>query len=148
MKRSLALLAAVAVVATPLAASAAPAPKAPKKTTRTVTFDYTGFSAAAVSLGASFSLNNCDLPGQCFDFDTVKGEKNLKVSAADATGQPVGMQIWLNDDYEGGVAYYCGTATLKISPKAANLVSVRMTPLDSCAGLPTEGTVTGTITNF
>lgn len=146
MKRSLALLAAVAVVATPLAASAAP--KAPKKTTRTVTFDYTGFTAGAVSLGASFSLNNCSLPGQCIDFDTVKGEKNVKVAATDASGRPVGMQVWFNDDYEGTVAYYCGTAALKVSPKSANLVSIRMTPLDSCAGLPTEGTVTGTITNF
>jgi hypothetical protein len=148
VKRSLALLAAVAVVATPLAASAAPAPKAPKKTTRTVTFDYTAFTAGSVSVAASFSLNNCDLPGQCFDFDTVKGEKTVKLSAVDGTGQPVAMQVFTNDDYAGNVVTFCGTGTLKVSAKSANLVSVRMTPSDTCAGLPTEGTVTGTITNF
>ncbi|MDP3714371.1 MAG: hypothetical protein Q8R60_18015 [Mycobacteriales bacterium] len=146
MKRSLALLAAVAVVATPLAASAAPKP--PKKTTRTVTFDYTAFTAGTVSVAASFSLNNCDLPGQCFDFDTVKGEKTVKLSAVDATGLPVAMQVFTNDDYAGNVVTYCGTGTLKVSAKSANLVSVRMTLSDTCAGLPTEGTVTGTITNF
>lgn len=146
MKRTLALLAAAAVVATPLVSEAAP--KTPKKSTRTVSFDYSGFSAGAISLGASFSLNNCNVPDQCMDFDTVKGEKNVKIAATDATGRPVGMQVWLDGDYQGSVAYYCGAASIKVGPKAAHVVSVRMTPIDNCQGLPTEGTVKATITNF
>lgn len=147
MKRTLTLLASAALAVTPalggLDAGAAPKPK---KTTRTVTFDYTLFSAATVSVAASTSLNNCGLPGQCFEIDTVKGEKTLALSASDASGQAVGFQVFVDDVYDS-VVTFCGSGTVKVSPKSGHLVSVRAAVSDLCAGVPTEGTFSATITN-
>jgi hypothetical protein len=146
MKRSLALVAAVAVVATPVVAQAAP--KAPKKTTRTVSVDYSGFSSAAVNGAGSFYSDASCGTTQCADFDTVKGEKLVKVEATDASGRPVGLQVWVDGGYNPGVTYHCGSTTVKVSPKSGHVVSVRPTLLESCAGVPTEGTIKATITNF
>lgn len=141
MKRSVALLAALAVAGLPLAAEAAPKPKP-----RTATFSYTGPGGAGANGVGSVTLTSCPGPGMCFAFETVKGEKLVKVEAKDQTGRPVGLQVWLDGDYAGSVALYCGTAEVKVAPKAAHQVSIRTTLVESCQGVPTQGTITATIT--
>ncbi|HVE73466.1 MAG TPA: hypothetical protein VNA30_00010 [Mycobacteriales bacterium] len=147
MKRKLAILTAAALVATPLAANAAPPkkPAAPKKTTRTVTFDYTG--ATLVSAGVtSGGLDACGLP-MCFELDTVKGEKSVAVSAKDTTGTPTGIQVWIDDDYDT-VTTHCGSAAITVSPKSAHVVSIRPAIAPACAAVATKGVLTAVVKNF
>lgn len=138
MKRT-ALLATLAIVAvTPAMAHAAP------KGSRTLTATYQGFQGMS---NPAFSVNsNCSGGiGDCFDFTTVKGEKTVVITATDDSGMPVGMQVFTDDDFQG-VETYCGTATISVSPKAATPVSVRQVVTDSCAGVPTSGTLKAVIT--
>lgn len=142
MKRTALLAAAALVAATPALASAAPA----KASKRTVTSTYQGFLAFTVVDGASGALN-CQGSGPCWDFETKKGEKTVVISAKDATGAPVPLQVFTNDDYEGTVQNFCGTGTLTVSPKAPSVVSVRTAVSGVCQGVATQGTLTAVITN-
>jgi hypothetical protein len=140
MKRSLLVLTAAAVALSPLAASAAPV-----ATKRTVAFDYTGFStagAAGAGLNASGVLPVCDAADSCFDFKTVAGEKAVEIKASDPR---VGIQVWYDGTYADTVAMFCGTAKLTVSPKGSHEIFVR-TSASECGAVPTEGTLTATIT--
>ncbi|HVE74932.1 MAG TPA: hypothetical protein VNA30_07610, partial [Mycobacteriales bacterium] len=141
MKRKLAILTAAALMATPLAANAAPPkkPAAPKKTTRTLTFNYTGALAVdvATGLGATVFGATCALP-RCWDFETVKGEKSVTITAKDATGTPISLHTRLDAD-NSTMVYNCGTAPLKISPKSAHTISVYPAFSAQCQALPTQG---------
>ena len=139
MKRSLLVLTAAAVVLTPLAATAAPA----KATSRTLTYDYTGFQAAGATAAGSFSSENgCQAVDGCWDFDTKKGEKTIEIKASDAGA---GFQVFYDDDYAGNVQLFCGSGKITVSPKGAHLISVRTSAHD-CGGVATTGTLTATIT--
>lgn len=137
MKRTALIAAAALVAVTPALAHAAP------KGVRTVTATYTGFQGTS---NPAFSLNlNCSGGvGDCFDFSTVKGEKTVVISAKDNSGMPVGLQVFTDDDFQS-VQAYCGTATINVSPKSPTPVSVRPVVTESCAGVPTEGTLTALI---
>jgi hypothetical protein len=138
MQRTLLVLTTAAVALSPLAASAAPV----KTTKRTVTFDYTGFTAVGTS-GASLNYDGpCAAVDACWDFSTNKGEKTLEIKGSDAS---VGFQVWVDDDYEGTVASFCGAGKVTVSAKAAHAVSVRPL-LSDCGGVPTSGTLTAVIT--
>ena len=135
---------ALAVTLALVAVSPAVAHAAPKPAKRTLTATYSGFQGTS---NPAFSFNsNCSGGiGDCFDFSTVKGEKTVAISAKDDNGMSVGLQVWTDDDFNG-VQTYCGSATITVSPKAATPVSVRPVLTDSCAGVPTSGTLTAVIT--
>jgi hypothetical protein len=136
-----ALLATLALVAvSPTLAHAAP-----KASKRTITFDYA--SPVGLTTPAANVALNCNGPiTACWDFTTVKGEKAVAVSAKDSTGTPVGLQVFTDDDYNS-VQTFCGTGSITVSPKAATSVSVRVAVDPTCAGIPTNGTLTAVITN-
>jgi hypothetical protein len=136
-----ALVATLALVAvTPAIAHAAP-----KATKRTITATYSGFQGTS---NPAFSVNsNCSGGvGDCFDFSTVKGEKTVVISVKDNSGTPTGLQVWTDGDFNG-VQVVCGTATITVSPKTPTPVSVRPVLTDSCAGIPTSGTLTAVVTS-
>jgi hypothetical protein len=136
-----ALVATLALVAvTPAVAHAAP-----KASKRTLTATYSGFYGTS-NPAFSFNLNCTGGVGDCFDFTTVKGEKTVVISATDDSGTPVGLQVYSDEDFQN-VQTYCGTATITVSPKAPTPVSVRPVVTESCAGVPTNGTMTAVITN-
>jgi hypothetical protein len=136
-----ALVATLALVAvTPAVAHAAPKP-----TKRTVTASYSGFYGTS-NPAFAFNANCTGGVGDCWNFTTVKGEKTVVISAKDNSGTPTGLQVFTDDDFQG-VQTYCGTATITVSPKTPTPVSVRPVLTDSCAGVPTNGTLTAVITN-
>jgi hypothetical protein len=139
VKRTALIAAAALVAVSPVAAHAAPKPSK-----RTVTLDYTGALGATVA-GASFNSNCSFGIGDCMEFSTVKGEKTVTFSVADDTGQPVGIQVFTDGDFQT-VQLFCGTGTITVSPKTPTSVSVRPA-FGDCGGEPTTGTVTATITN-
>ena len=140
MKRT-AVVAMLALVAV----SPAVAHAAPKASKRTVTASYDGFYGTS-NPAFSFNANCTGGVGDCWDFTTVKGEKTVVISAKDDNGMQVGLQVYLDDDFQS-VETYCGTATITVSPKTPTPVSVRPVVADSCAGVPTSGTLTAVITN-
>ncbi|HVE73465.1 MAG TPA: hypothetical protein VNA30_00005, partial [Mycobacteriales bacterium] len=84
----------------------------------------------------------------CFNFDTLKGEKSVTITAKDTTGTPTGMQVWVDGEYDPGVTHHCGTAAIKVSTKSAHAVSVRPAIAPACGGVATKGVMTAVITNF
>lgn len=141
MKRSLLVLTAAAVALSPLAANAAP----PKKTTRTIPFEYTGFSTIdtpVVLFNAGGLLPICDVADSCFEFATKKGEKTIEIVGSDPT---VGIQIWYDENYADSVTVFCGKGKISVSPRTTHKISVRPS-LGTCGGVPTTGTLKATIT--
>ena len=139
MKRSLLVLTAAAVALSPLAASAAPA-KA-KVTKRTISYDYTGFTAIG---NGSASLNYdgpCAAVDACWDFSTTKGEKTIEIKGSAAN---VGFQVFSDEDYAGTVMSFCGSGKFVVNAKTAHAISVRPF-LSDCGGVPTTGKLTATI---
>jgi hypothetical protein len=137
-----ALLATFALVAvTPAIALAAPAKS------RTISSTYTGAPGVSITAGAGAALGCTGPITGCWDFNTVKGEKKVTITAADSSGTPVGLQVFTDDDYANNVQFFCGTATIEVSPKAATQVGVRVANDPSCAALPTTGKLTAVITN-
>ncbi|MDT7571020.1 MAG: hypothetical protein QOE05_1194 [Actinomycetota bacterium] len=134
MKRTAVLVTLALVAVSPAVAHAAP-----KAKSRTLTATYSGFYGTS-NPAFSFNSNCTGGVGDCFDFSTVKGEKTVVISATDDNGMSVGLQVFTDDDFQG-VQTYCGTATITVSPKAATPVSVRPVLTDSCAGVPTSGTL-------
>ncbi|MDX6198008.1 MAG: hypothetical protein QOJ79_1159 [Actinomycetota bacterium] len=142
MKRT-ALLATVALVAVSPAVAHAGA----KASTRTLTYAYQGFQAAnADGVGSTSAENPCAVIDACWDFTTVKGEKTVKVTMVDGSGQAAGFQIFADDDYNS-VVTFCGSGVLTVSPKTAASISVRPTISSTCTAVPTSGTLTAVITN-
>lgn len=141
MKRT-ALLTSLALVAlTPAVAGAAASPAS-----RTLTYSYQGFQAAHADGVGSTSLENpCAAIDSCWDFSTIKGEKTVKVTMVDSSGQAAGFQVFVDGDYPG-VQAFCGTGSITVSPKSSASVSVRPTASSACAALPTSGTLTAVIT--
>lgn len=137
MKRT-ALLATLALVVVSPAIAQAKGPA-----TRTVTATYSGFSGAS-SAAVSFNANCSGGVGDCFDFSTVKGEHKVVITVADNTGTPVGLQVFQGGDFQS-VETFCGTATIALSPKAANEISVRQVATPDCAAMPTSGTIKAVI---
>jgi hypothetical protein len=139
--KRIALVAAAALVA----AGPAIAHAAPKASKRTVSYAYSnpvGFTTPAANVALKC---NAPITG-CWDFNTVKGEKTVVVTAKDATGTPIGLQVFVDDDYDA-VQTFCGTGTVSVSPKRPAVVSVRAAFDPNCAALPTNGTFTAVITN-
>lgn len=138
MKRALVLLVTAAVATAPLSAQAAK----PKPTKRVVTFTYQGF-VGTTTPAVSGTLNEpaCGATGACYELQTLKHEKQVAFS----TGGPA-VQVYLDGDYEGTVQTYCGSGVVPVSK--GSLVSFRMAvdPTCSSAPVPTQGTVTLTIT--
>jgi hypothetical protein len=136
-----ALIAAVALVAvSPTLAHAGT-----KASKRTITSAYSN-PVGASTPAANVALNcNAPITG-CWDFNTVKGEKTVVVTAKDSTGTPIGLQVFTDDDYNS-VQTFCGTGTITVSPKHPAAVSVRAAFDPSCAAVPTSGTFTAVITN-
>ena len=118
-----------------------------KASTRTLTYDYQGFQAAnADGVGSTSAENPCQVIDSCWDFGTVKGEKTVKITMVDGTGQATGFQVFVDDDYDNNQTF-CGTGVITVSPKTAAAVSVRPTISSTCAAVPTSGTLTAVITN-
>lgn len=142
MKRT-AIVATLALVAvTPAMAHAAP-----KASKRTITSTYSHPVALSVTTGLGVTLNCTGPMAGCWEFNTVKGEKTVTISATDSTGTPTGLQIFTDDDYANNVQFFCGTGTITVSPKAATQVGVRIAVDPNCGGLSTSGTLTAVITN-
>lgn len=148
MKRSLALLTAAAVVATPFAAQAAPKAKKPVPTTRTVTWDYTAVHGATTPVVFTTFESPCTVNADgCFELFTEKHETAVSMKVADASGQAVPVQYHFNGEYTaGGVFTSCGDGTFKV--KKGTQVTLATVVDPACAGLPTQGTVTFTITGL
>lgn len=141
MKRIVLLVTAAAVALSPLAASAAPA----KDTKRTITYDYSGFSnvgSPAVLINTSSVPVTCAAAEACWDFETVKGEKKIEITASDPNQ---GFQVFSDGTYAGNVQAFCGKGTFTVSPKATHEIHVRPA-LDECGGAPGSGTLTAVIT--
>jgi hypothetical protein len=135
-----ALLASLALVAvTPAFALAAP------PASRTISSDYTLAPGLSITAGAGAALGCTGPVTGCWDFNTVKGENKVTITAADQTGTPVGLQVFTDDDYANNVQFFCGTATIDVSPKAATQVGVRVAYDPSCAAIPTTGKLTAVI---
>ncbi len=140
MKRT-ALIAAVALVAVGPAIAHA----GPKASKRTITSSYS--NPVGLSTPAANTALNCNPPiSGCWEFSTLKGEKTVVVTAADSTGTPIGLQIFVDDDYDA-VQTFCGTGTISVSPKRSAAVSIRPVFDPACAAVPTSGTFTAVITN-
>lgn len=140
MKRSLLVLTAAAVALSPLAANAAPAAKS-----RTITYDYSGFSnvgSPVVLFNASAVLPTCQAAKACWDFTTAKGEKTIEITASNPT---TGFQVFTDGMYAGNVMAFCGKGKITVSPKGSHEVSVRPA-LDQCGGATTSGKLTAVIT--
>ena len=139
MKRT-PLLATLALVAlSPAVALAAPGK------TRTLDFSYSG--AVGITTPAASAALKCQAGmNACWDFTTVKGEKSVAITATDSTGTPAPIQVYTGGDYAGTVHTFCGSATIDISPKAANAISVRPAVDPVCAGVATSGTIKAVIT--
>ena len=140
MKRSVLIVTAAAVVLTPLAATAAPA----KASKRTITFEYTGFSSAGHSAAGSFHFaGGCAVADSCMEFETKKGEKTIEVKSSQPTA---GIQIWFDDAYADNVQLFCGAGKISVSPKTSHVINVSPSAHD-CGSVPTEGTLTATLSN-
>lgn len=138
MKRT-ALLATLALVAV------SPAVAHAGGKTRTLSYTYSG--AFGISTPAVSGALNCQSGmNACWDFATVKGEKSVTITATDSSGTPVPLQVFTGDDYAGTVQTACGKATLDLSPKTANAISVRTAVDPTCGGIATNGTIKAVIT--
>ena len=138
MKRTVVLLTAAAVAATPFAAQAA----VKKPTKRVVTWEYAGaFGAYATGVGGG---GNC-AGAACFELPTTKYEKHISFSAKDATGAKIGIQYYFDGQYKS-VPTVCSTASFDVPPGTVVSFDTVVTP--GCAGVPTSGTVTITVTGL
>lgn len=121
-----------------LAAVAPVADAAPK--TRVESYDYTLGTAAGPGTPLIILLPGfCAEVGACYDTVVKKDEVEVSFKATDATGQPVSMQVYLNDDYPGTGESYCGEGKRKV--KAGTAVRVAMAHDPTCGSSPTQGTV-------
>jgi hypothetical protein len=149
VKRSLALLTAAAVVATPLVGHAAPKAKPkPKPTTRTVTWDYTAVHGATTPVVFTTGESPCTVNADgCFELFTEKHETAVSMKVVDASGQAVPVQYHFNGEYVAGAVFTsCGDGSFKV--KKGTQVTLATVVDPTCAGLPTQGTVTFTITGL
>lgn len=144
MKRTLALLTIAAVAAIPASANAAAKKKpAPKPTKRTVTWSYSGIAGPSIA-GAGLRLCAPAGASNCFDLPTEKYETNVAVSIQDATGQKVGLQYAIDNDYSGGATQLCAVGDVPVAKGSP--VTFNTTADPTCGAPATSGTVTFTIT--
>ena len=143
MKRAAALVATALVVTCPAFAHAEPS----KNSKRTIAQDYQVPLGASVADGLAVTLG-CVRPAAtaCWTFTTNKGEKVVRVTAQDATGTPVGLQVFLDGDYDN-VQLSCGSATLKVNSRKVTEVQVRVAYDPACQAVATAGTLTAVISN-
>ena len=142
MKRTLALLSVAALVATPAVAEAAKKKPAPKPTKRTVDWSYTGFHGATTPAAYTALENPCTVnAAACFTLTTESYE--TLVDFKEASGAKVAIQYFLDDDYDT-VATVCTGGSI---PVAKGQQVSFVTVLDAtCAGVPTQGKVSITVT--
>jgi hypothetical protein len=132
-----------AVLATLALVAVSPAAAHAAGGSRTLTFNYS--NAVGITSPAANGALKCQAGmTACWDFNTVKGEKTVTVTAKDATGTPIGLQIFTGGDYHS-VQTFCGKGVISVSPKTAGSVSVRAAFDPSCAAVPTNGTFTAVI---
>jgi hypothetical protein len=143
-----------AVVATLVLGSAVgaeAAAKKPVKHTRTVKVAYTGGCGIVVNVagsGASAAPGNCVLGGT-YDVTPNKGEKYVTLTVSDATGRPVGGEIWTvsngtssqNQPFCGGVKDFILTGGVTVDLNTPALDS-------TCPGGATQGTLTIAYSNL
>jgi hypothetical protein len=152
-KRISALLVLVLVAAAPAGVAHA-ATKKPVKKTRTVAFAYRGSCAVTITppggpVGQGLPEDNCSTVGGGTTITATKTERYVAVSAVDATGQPVGIQVFEQGQY-AEVTDACGAAS-KITVHPQTAYNFYLEPLVSttCTGvLPTSGNLTVTFSNL
>jgi hypothetical protein len=144
MKRAVVAVAVAAIAVVPAAGHAAPKP--PKKTVRTVTLEYQGFCTAQVSGAVYWGPNAC--PQEAFiTVVLTKAEKYVTYKAEDASGTPTPMQVWTNGDYNSvGTVCSDGKFTSKKGGGSLDIATALEAP--DCGGIPTQGTITITISNL
>jgi hypothetical protein len=141
VKRLLAATSVLALLAAPAVADAA-VKKAPKPTKRTVTWNYTGVFGAYVSAAGGGGVCGAN-PEACYDLATQVHETKVTFTATDATGQKVPVQYTLDGDYDGNTLQ-CSTGDVAV--RKGTVVNFYMVATDACPGVPTQGTITMTIT--
>jgi hypothetical protein len=144
VKRALALASLVTVVVgTPAVSDAATTAKAkPKPTKRVVTWAYTGFHGVTTPVASAGFENPCTVNASaCFDLQTLKYEKQVVVDG----GAKVAIQYFEDGDYQT-VKTFCGSQTIPVSK--GTLLSFHMVLDPTCAGVPTQGKVTLTVTGL
>ena len=140
MKRAVTLFALAAVAVVPNAGHTAE-----KRVERTEVLNYT--LPTGVTTPAALTGSCGDPVRACLNVTLGKNEKYIKFTAADATGQPVGVQYFAgetNADY-AGVQSVCNEG--KATFKKGGLVSFRIA-VDPTCGVPTQGTLTVVISNL
>lgn len=155
MNRRLVAAVVATVALVPATAEAAARPKAPKKHVRTVTFDYHAgpvLNVEGVASGAVCSFNGVDT-ATCEQIALKADEYYVKITAADTTGQPVGLQWYagvlptLQDD--GGAANaerFCTTKSTRL--KKPKSIVVFVGPNAPSCPVQTTGKVTVTLSNL
>lgn len=141
MKRTLVLLTAAALAASPAVADAA---KKPRPTKRVVTFDYTGVFGVYSSAAGGGGVCEAN-PDACFVLSTLPYEKKVSFTATDATGQEVPVQWDLDGDYDNNTVS-CSKGEIPV--RKGTTVEFFFVAGTDCAGLPTSGTLTMTVTGL
>lgn len=141
MKRVVAVLSVAALVASPAVAEAAK--KKPVPTKRTVTWSYSGIAGPSIA-GAGFRFCAPSGASTCFDVPTEKWETKITVAVKDSTGQKVGLQYAIDDDYSNGATQLCAAGEVLVAKGSP--VTFNTTADPTCGAPATSGTVTFTIT--
>ena len=142
MKRTIALAALAAMIATPTVGHAAK----PKRIERKVVLKYQGFCDAGIN-GLHGGPTTC--PTAAEQMVTIKkGEAYLKFAAVDSRGRTIGLRYYNDADFGGTVQTFCGKTSKaqKVKYKATMAVKTAIDP--NCGGVPTNGTLTITISNL
>ena len=140
------------VVGTLLVGSAVGAEAATKKKvvkhTRVVSYQYTGGCGRDVAVAVG-DTTPCGV-GTTWQLAAAKTEKFVSIAVTDATGRPIGGEIWLSSGTGNATDQaFCGS--IKDFPMGQSsynfdINSPSLTP--SCAGAATSGTVTVTYSNL
>lgn len=136
MTRLLALAVGAALVASPVAHAATTPAKKP--TTRTVTFAYQG---AAGTHAVVFTGTLCT-DTTCTAIPLESYETKASISATDSSGQKVPLLT----SVDSTDSLTCGSADVTLAKSTELDLATVVDP--TCAGVPTTGTVTVTITGL
>lgn len=138
-------LAKIVVAAVALAVAVSPIAEAKgkaKKTTRTVSYEYTG--PAGVEAQGS-TAQYCGPDQGCFSTAAQRKERYVSIEVTDSTGGDVPFLL----DVNGATTAYCGSTNRPVwlTPSAEVDVSV-LAFSTACAGTATTGTITAVFSNL
>lgn len=137
MKRTLVLLSVAALAAGPAAHAATKVP-AKKPTTRTVTWAYQGPAGANAD---SSTVSVCN-DSTCTSIPLQAYETKAVISVTDGSGQKVALLT----EVDGAAGITCGSGEVTLVKNTQLDLKAVLDP--TCPALPTQGTVTVTITGL